>query len=179
MRAPEQVGADSEDDLVDEMEAAWLRERPGTDVGSIGVVTRLQLVTKLLQDDHRRLTAQIGVDAAVRDLLSSLRRAGAPYRLSSGELARRALVTTGAISQRIGRAEELGLVRRTTDPDDGRSVQVELTPAGHDLIEHTVDTIFAREQVLLSGLDDDERRLLAGLLRKLLGHLGNALEVEG
>jgi DNA-binding MarR family transcriptional regulator len=175
MGDPEQEAADR----VDAMEAAWLRERPGTDVRSLGVVTRLQLVTKLLQDDHRRVTTQIGVDPAVRDLLSSLRRSGAPYRLTSGELARRALVTSGAISQRIARAEELGLVRRRTDAADGRSVQVELTKAGHVLIELTVDTIFDREQVLLAGLDDEEQRVLADLLRKLLRHLGAELELPG
>ncbi len=169
--------AEQEPDRVDDMEAAWLRERPGTDVRSIGVVTRLKLVTKLLQDDHRRLTTEIGVDAAVRDLLSSLRRSGAPYRLSSGELARRSLVTSGAVSQRIGRAEDLGLVRRVTDTTDGRAVQVELTAAGHAVIERTVDTIFEREQTLLAGLDEDERELLARLLRKLLRHLSAELEV--
>jgi DNA-binding MarR family transcriptional regulator len=166
-------------DRVDEVQAAWLRERPGTDVRSIGVVTRLKLVAKLLQDDHRRLSTQIGVDAAVRDVLSTLRRSGPPYRLTSGELARRSLLTSGAISQRVGRAEELGLVQRTTDAGDGRSVQVELTPAGHALIERTVDTILEREQELLAGLDDDEREALAQLLRKLLGHVSAELDLPG
>ncbi len=114
----------------------------------------------------------------MRDLLSSLRRSGPPYRLSSGELARRSLITSGAISQRIGRAEALGLVQRTTDPDDGRTVQVELTPAGHQLIEQTVDAIFAREQVLLAGLDDEDSHQLAELLRKLLRHLRTKLQVD-
>jgi DNA-binding MarR family transcriptional regulator len=166
------------EDTADRMEAAWLRERPGTDVRSIGVVTRLLHVAKLLQDDHRRLSTEIGVDPAVRDLLSSLRRSGPPYRLPSGELARRSLITSGAISQRIGRAETLGLVQRTTDPHDARSVQVELTPAGHHLIEQTVDAIFVREQLLLAGLDDDESHQLAELLRKLLGHLRTELKVD-
>jgi DNA-binding MarR family transcriptional regulator len=172
------VVTQEDDDAADRMEAAWLRERPGTDVRSIGVVTRLLRVAKLLQDDHRRLSTEIGVDPAVRDLLSSLRRSGPPYRLSSGELARRSLITSGAISQRIGRAEALGLVQRAADTDDGRSVLVELTPAGHHLIEQTVDAIFAREQLLLAGLDDDESHQLAEVLRKLLRHLGTELQVD-
>jgi DNA-binding MarR family transcriptional regulator len=54
---------------------------------------------------------------------------------------------------------------------------VELTPSGHDLIERTVDVIFAREQELLTGLTKDEQEQLARLLRTLLAHLGSALGV--
>jgi DNA-binding MarR family transcriptional regulator len=165
------------EDAVDRIQGAWARERPGTEVRSIGVVTRLWRVGKLLQDDHRRLVSDLGVDAAIRDLLSTLRRAGPPYRLTSGELARRSLVSTGAVSQRLARAETLGLVRRTSAEGDARTVVVELTPSGHDLIERTVDVIFAREQQLLAGLTKDEQEQLASLLRTLLAHLGSELGV--
>lgn len=169
--------AEERPDAVDRMQADWARERPGTDVRSIGVVTRLYRVTKLLQDDHRRLVGELGIDAATRDLLSALRRSGPPYRLSSGELARRSLITSGAASQRLARAEAQGLVRRVRGEGDGRSVLVELTPDGHALIEDTVERLFAREQELLGGLSAAEQVALAGLLRTLLASLGEELGV--
>jgi DNA-binding MarR family transcriptional regulator len=155
-------------DGVDEIEQAWRRERPGTPVASIGVLTRIRRIGKLLEDDRRRTLARLGIDAATLDLLSTLRRAGSPYRLSPGQIASRTLVSAGAISQRVARAERGGLVERVRAGRDGRSVQVTLTPAGHALVERTVDDLLSHEEALLSPLTARERSQLAGLLRTLL-----------
>lgn len=72
-------------DEVDDIQRAWLRERPGTPVASIGVITRIWRIGKLLDDDRRRTMLALGMDAATRDLLSTLRRSGPPYRLSAGK----------------------------------------------------------------------------------------------
>jgi DNA-binding MarR family transcriptional regulator len=153
---------------VEEIAAAWERERPGTPVDSIGVVTPLWRLAKLFADDRRRLLAEVGVDPATLDLLSVLRRAGKPYRLSTRELARRSLVTAGAISQRIARAERAGLVTRETESDGSRAVLVSLTPDGHDLVEATVDRVLGRQSELLSSLTERQRKVLGGQLQRLL-----------
>lgn len=155
-------------DAADEIAAAWQRERPGTPTGSIGIVTRLWRLAKLFGEDRRRVLADRGVDSATLDLLSVLRRSSSPYALTTRELARLTLVTAGAISQRVARAEHDGLVRRWPD-STGRSVWVQLTPAGHALVERTVDRVLCRELELVdAGLNADQRRQLADLLRLLL-----------
>ncbi|MBF6333845.1 MarR family winged helix-turn-helix transcriptional regulator [Nocardia transvalensis] len=154
-------------DTADEIAAAWDRERPGTPTESIGIVTRLWQLAKLFGEDRRRVLAAAGVDAATLDLLSVLRRSSPPYTLSTRELTRRTLVTAGAISQRVARAERDGLVRRRTDPHE-RTVWVELTEAGHEVVERTVDLVLRRELELLDTLDADRRRQLSELLRILL-----------
>ena len=156
---------------MDRIQWAWLRERPGTPVASIGVITRIWRVAKLLQDDRRRTLARLGVDTPTLDLLGTLRRAGPPYRLTPGELARATLVTPAAVSQRLARAEARGLVRRDRSGPDGRSVTVALTPAGHTLVERTVDELLTHEEALLSALTGGQREELAGLLRLLLANL--------
>ncbi|WP_158889308.1 MarR family winged helix-turn-helix transcriptional regulator [Amycolatopsis anabasis] len=163
-------------DEVDAIQRAWLRERPGTPVSSIGVITRIWRIAKLLDEDRRRTMIRLEMDAATRDLLSTLRRAGPPYRLASGELARRALVSAGAISQRVARAERDGLVRRVRSGADGRGVLVELTDRGHALIERTVDDLLRHEESLLSALSADQREQLADLLRVLLADLTERVE---
>ncbi|MFB2596199.1 MarR family winged helix-turn-helix transcriptional regulator [Herbiconiux sp. P17] len=168
---------DIEADAIDRMQQAWLRERPSMPVTSMGVVARLARIAKLLNDDHRRLTEQLGVDASTRDLLSTLRRAGEPYELSAGELARRSALTTGAISQRLARAEGQGWIRRIRSAADARTVMVQLTPEGHALIERTVDEIVKREQRLLSGLTGEQTAQLTDLLRILLSDLSERLDV--
>jgi DNA-binding MarR family transcriptional regulator len=153
---------------VQEIADAWERERPGTPVSSIGIVTPMWRLAKLLGDDRRRVLARAGVDAATLDLLSVLRRSGEPYTLSTRELARRSLITAGAISQRVARAEREGLVTRRPGEGRPRSVEVQLTPTGHDLVESTVDQVLTRESELVSGLDADQQTQLANLLRLLL-----------
>lgn len=166
----DEAGADGPD-AVDQIAAAWRRERPATSVSSIGVITRIRRLGKLLDDDRRRTLARLGIDAATLDLLSTLRRAGSPYRLSPGQIARRTLVSAGAVSQRVARAEAHGLVERIRSREDGRAVLVTLTPAGHALVERTVDDLLRHEESLLAALTTRERAQLAGLLRTLLAGL--------
>ncbi|WP_424187868.1 MarR family winged helix-turn-helix transcriptional regulator [Actinokineospora sp. G85] len=163
-------GGEPAPDAADEIAAAWQRERPGTPTESIGIVTRLWRLAKLFGEDRRRVLLDSGVDSATLDLLSVLRRGSPPYSLTTRELAGLTLVTAGAISQRVARAEREGLVERHTEPGS-RSVHVTLTPAGHALVEQTVDRVLTRELELVSGLDADQRAHLASLLRALLGHV--------
>lgn len=154
-----------------EIARAWQRERPGTPTDSIEIVTPLWRLAKLFADDRRRVLADAGIDPATLDLLSVLRRAGAPYEVSTRELARRTLVTAGAISQRVARAEDAGLVTRRAADDGTRAVVVALTPAGHELIERTVDQVLTRESELVASLSPDARTQLAGQLQELLGQV--------
>ncbi|MEI5101892.1 MarR family transcriptional regulator [Streptomyces sp. PmtG] len=158
---------------------AWQRERPGTPVSSIGVVTPLWQLAKLFGDDRRRVLARAGVDAATLDLLSVLRRGGPPYTLSTREIGHRCLVTAGAVSQRVARAEREGLVTRASAPDRSRTVLVTLTPAGHDLVEATVDQVLYREAELIGSLTPEQRDQLAGLLRVLLEDVQSRLGDQG
>ncbi|MFB6725290.1 MarR family winged helix-turn-helix transcriptional regulator [Kribbella sp. NPDC056345] len=151
-----------------EIARAWERERPGTPTDSIEIVTPLWRLAKLFADDRRRVLADLGIDPATLDLLSVLRRAGEPYELTTRELARRTLVTAGAISQRVTRAEDAGLVTRRPDPDGTRAVVVTLTPAGHALIERSVDQVLTREAELVASLTPDNRAQLATALQQLL-----------
>jgi DNA-binding MarR family transcriptional regulator len=166
-----QAGAAPATDGVDRIQQAWLRERPGTPVGSIGVITRIWRVGKILAEERRRIMAGLGLDAAILDLLSTLRRAGPPYRLSPGTLARLSLLSAGAISQRVARAERDGLVTRVAGASDRRGRTVALTPAGHRLLDRCVDHLLTREQSLLDGLTPGQQAQLASLLKTLLGDL--------
>jgi DNA-binding MarR family transcriptional regulator len=68
----------------------------------------------------------------------------------------------------VDRAEKRGLIRRAHNPDDGRAVDVLLTPAGGELAER----VYADVQRLLTpsttALDEDGRRRLQVLLERML-----------
>jgi len=161
------VGVDegSGEGAVDEITVAWARELPGVSVEAMATVTRLWQLAKVFGDQRRRVITERDADQATLDLLSVLRRAGPPYELVAGEIARRAMVTAGAISQRLARAEQAGLVERA---HSGRERVVRLLPAGHDLVDRLVGDIAALDSELLSVLEPGQREVFDRLLRVLL-----------
>ncbi|WP_190139071.1 MarR family winged helix-turn-helix transcriptional regulator [Streptomyces longispororuber] len=172
MSAPEATSAPRDasapEDTARTIAEAWQRERPGTPVDSIGIVTPIWQLAKLFGDDRRAVLSRAGVDTATLDLLSVLRRSGPPYTLNTREIGRRCLVTAGAVSQRVARAEREGLVSRRPAADRSRAVLVTLTGAGHDLVEATVDQVLHRDAELIGSLTPEQQAQLAGLLRVLL-----------
>ena len=152
---------------VAEIAASWQRERPGIPTTSIAVVTPIWRLAKLFADDRRRVLHDAGVDPAILDLLGILRRSGPPYQLTTRELTTRSLVSAGAISQRLARAETAGLIERTSSGAHRRAVAVTLTAHGHHLIEQAVDHVLTREASLLDELDPIDRHTLADLLDRL------------
>lgn len=142
----------------EEIAAAWQRELPGVPTSSIRVITPLWRAAKLLSDDRRRTLARLGIEDSTLDLLSTLRRSGPPYTLTTRELGERTLVTAGAISQRVARAEAEGLVARARSDRSRRAVAVTLTPRGHRTIEAAVTALLTHEEELVTGLDPDDVR---------------------
>jgi DNA-binding MarR family transcriptional regulator len=89
------------------------------------------------------------------------------------ELYREMMLTSGAMTNRIDRLEEAGLVTRRPDPDDRRGTLVRLTPKGKALIDAATTKHVVNEERLLSALTVREQQQLTELLRKLLIGLGD------
>jgi DNA-binding MarR family transcriptional regulator len=137
--------------------AAWRRELPGARADSIEVLTPLWRTAKLLADERERTLRRLGIDESTLDLLSTLRRAGEPYQLTTRQITARSLVTAGATSQRLARAETAGLITRAPTSTSRRGVLVSLTPHGHRLIEQVVRALLDHEAALTDSLTDDQR----------------------
>jgi DNA-binding MarR family transcriptional regulator len=155
-------------DSVDEIQEAWRRERPDIDSSSIGIVTRIWRLARFLDRARGEALAKLGTDATTLDALATLRRAGKPYVLTAGEMQDRSLVTAGAVTQRLDKLEQAGLVRRERDARDGRVVNVVLTVRGRRLIDTAFVGLMDQEQALLGPLTRGERDALVSLLRRWL-----------
>jgi DNA-binding MarR family transcriptional regulator len=156
-----------EPDAVERMVEQWRRERPDLDPSPMLVAGRM---FRLVAEWDRRLRgpfAAAGLGNGDFDVLAALRRAGAPYALSAGELSRTVLVTTGAITKRVDRLEAAGLVARSVAEEDSRGRRVALTEVGVRLADELIAVHLERQRELLAGLDEDERETLARLLAKL------------
>ncbi len=159
-------------DEVDAVVAQWSRERPDVDPASIGVFGRVARVHLVERSVIRSLHERHGLTPAAFDVLSNLRRSGSPYRLTTGELAESALLTSAGMTFRIDKLEAEGLVRRVRSPDDRRLVYAELTATGLQRIDAVYQEHIALENEMLAGLSTAERELLTSLLRKLAASVG-------
>ena len=117
---------------------------------------------------HDETLDQLGLNVTDWHVLTALRWAGEPYRRKAGELARRADLTSGAMTSRLDALEKEGLVRRLRDPDDRRSVTVELTEQGREKHEQAMGVQMQKELLLAEALTDRERDQLNGLLRRVM-----------
>ncbi|WP_412537846.1 MarR family transcriptional regulator [Longispora sp. K20-0274] len=91
-----------------------------------------------------------------------------PAPISVSELHRHVLLSQPALSRLVDRLVDRGLVRRSTDPGDGRVVLVSLTDHGRDAQRH-VGRQHARNvaRAVTSRLSSEEQGQLEALCRKL------------
>lgn len=156
------------EDEVDRLVAAWRTERPDLDVEPLHVLSRVSRLARHLDRARRDVFAAHDLESWEFDVLTALRRAGAPYRLSPGQLLRATLVTSGTMTNRIDRLAAASLVERHPDPQDKRGVQVQLTASGKAVVDTTLADLLDRERELLGGLSQADQRRLTDLLRTLL-----------
>ncbi len=155
-------------DEVDEIVAAWQRERPDLDVTPLQVMSRLDRLAGVLAERRAAIFARHDLRKHEFDVLAALRRAGEPFELTAGELAARTYVTSGTMTSRLDGLTERGLVTRAADRVDGRLVRVALTAAGRALVDAAFGELLDAERDLLTPLAADSLAPLAESLRSLL-----------
>jgi DNA-binding MarR family transcriptional regulator len=169
---PDQPAGPAPRDEVDRIVDAWSHERPDLDFAPLHVLSRVDRLAKHLERARRDAFVTSDLEQWEFDVLSALRRAGAPHQLSPKVLLQQTLVSSGAMTNRIDRLVARDLVERRTDPHDGRGILVTLTPAGGRAVDDAIERLVEAERALLGDLDDHDRRRLAGLLRTLSLTLG-------
>lgn len=156
--------------LYDDIEAAWLEQRPDLDLATACTLLRLERVNQLHEMRLQEIAKAVGLQTGELYVLLALRRSGKPYELRPTDLFRALLVTSGAMTKRVARLQEGGFVLRVSASDDGRSELVRLTAKGLATADRGIAEV-ARvvERVTeASGLTKVEIAMLDRCLRKLL-----------
>ena len=117
---------------------------------------------------------ELGTDLALRtrlplgdfDALAQLTRAGGELRMT--DLAARAFSSRSAMTRRVDRLVEEGLVRRTASEGDGRGVVIALTEAGLARLSEAVPVhLEGVSRLFIERLDDQELEVLERALEKV------------
>ena len=145
----------------------WGAERPELDVSPLLVIGRIHRIAQALTPELVAVHSRHGLGEGDFDVLATLRRQGHPYLLTPTQLGERTMVTSGAVSKRVDRLADAGLVERRPRPADRRSVAVALTAKGRRVIDAAMDEHVANEARLLEGLEEVERASLGALLARL------------
>ena len=123
---------------------------------------------------HASLMRELATDLAMKtrlplgdfDVLAQLALAGGELRMT--DLASKAFSSRSAMTRRVDRMVEEGLVGRTSSESDGRGVVVALTEAGMARLIQTVPVhLQGVSKLFLERLDDQELAVLEHALNKV------------
>ena len=148
--------------------AEWTRERPDLDFAYLATLGRILRVSAHLREQMDRWLSPFGLTWEMFDLLASLQRSGAENGLRPTDLYEACMLSSGATTNRIDRAEKLKYAVRRPDPADGRATRIALTKRGHLLAHKAMTEHSARAGEISDRLTSTEQEQLAHLMRKLL-----------
>jgi DNA-binding MarR family transcriptional regulator len=127
----------------------------------------LEAHATLMRQLQTDLVSKTGLDLNDFDVISQLAQAGGRLRMT--DLAARAFSSRSALTRRVDRLVEEGLVSRTTADGDARGVVVTLTEAGVARVSETVPVhLRAVAELFMAKLDNEELAVLEKALKKVI-----------
>ncbi len=140
---------------------------PDLDLRVEGIVDRIGGIQRRIKRMLDETLEEHGLNAGEWHVLGALFRAP-ERRWSPGELSSYVELSSAAMTNRLDRLEQAGLVRRVPDASDRRSVQVELTKKGAKVYGQAVEAQAAKESIVAAALEPRQQDQLNALLRKLM-----------
>ena len=168
--------ADDSTDEVDEHVARWQRfwaDTDGFDANVEGAITRMQHIVRTMRADSARAFAGSPFTLEDYQTLHTLLVQPYPVQATPAQLAEALHVTRAAVTSRLDRLADAGLITRDVDTADRRRVIVRPTVAGRAAWDHNVYEGMARERQLFSALDAEDMRQLNAILRKVIRSTGH------
>lgn len=166
-RAAGAAGSETEPaarDPISTIVAQWQRERPDIDPAPMllfGLIARTQAMTTTFINETLQ---KWKLSRPSFDVLAALRRAGPPYSLTPKQLSESLMLSGAGMTSRLDRLEALYLVARLPEPNDRRSLKIQLTDRGVRLIDEMIPDIVAAQWSVASKLGASETDELIRLL---------------
>jgi DNA-binding MarR family transcriptional regulator len=133
----------------------------------------MRRIMHALRSSARRAEARVGVTGAQLFVLQILAESPA---LSMNELAERTVTHQSTVSTVVNRLVRRRLVTKSRSPEDGRRVELRLSPKGKALVQRSPEVAQSRLIEGLRALPETEGRELARMLRRLVTVMGAAGE---
>jgi DNA-binding MarR family transcriptional regulator len=145
----------------------WQAERPDIDAEPVliyGPISRIQA------DVTARIDEELAPYKLVRgtfDVLTALRRTGAPFCLSPKELTQYLVLSGAGLNGRLNTLERLGYIVRLPEPNDRRTLRIQLTNSGQRIVNKLTPLLFNLQWTMLSGFSATDRRSFSKYLMRM------------
>ncbi|MBF9003236.1 MULTISPECIES: MarR family transcriptional regulator [Vibrio] len=149
---------------IDSIRQQWAEECPNLNTLPMGILGRMRRLTKYLETQVAQWLKEQGLLMGEFDVLMTLKRSGAPYRLTPSLLLESMMLTSGAMTNRLDKLEQKALISREHSVEDRRSVEVQLTEKGLALVSGILDEYVHQQEQLISSLDSNQQQQLDLLL---------------
>ncbi|MDN3678784.1 MarR family transcriptional regulator [Vibrio tapetis subsp. quintayensis] len=152
-------------DAVDKIIGQWAIEKPELETKPMALIGRLLRLSKHIETKLSEFHKSYDLKMGEFDVLATLRRSGSPYRLTPSALMNTMMLTSGAMTNRLDKLESKGLIIRSHSKEDRRSVSVELSKDGYELIDDMMKNYVQIQQELVSDLSLESSRELDQYLK--------------
>lgn len=140
----------------------------GVDLEAEGIVDRIAGIDRRIKRGMEQVLVEHGLTFPDWQVLTALVLDEPDHRSSPGALSSELELSSGAMTSRLDRLEQMGFVRRLRHHADRRGVVVELTAAGRTAWDSAASVQARREAFFASALSKAEQKRLNALLRKLM-----------
>ncbi|WKA31353.1 MarR family winged helix-turn-helix transcriptional regulator [Bradyrhizobium roseum] len=151
---------------VDAIFSQWQTERLDIDTSPVhvyGLIGRIQMQCTAFIEEALE---PFGLTRGTFDVLTALRRAGSPYCLSPKQIAQSLLLSGAGLTSRLNKLEAQNFLARLPEPNDRRTLRVQLTASGEVVINEAIPRVFeAQRRRLLPLGSDGQKRLVQELTR--------------
>lgn len=163
-------------DAVDKAMEQWAVVWPEHDSLSVGLLVRLRLIARGLEQLSERAAERCGLQSVQLLLLATLDRLS-PHESTLTELSKVSFMSLPATARHLDRTEQLGLIQRYPDVNDGRSNRIGITEEGRRVMRQIMRSQRDLEHAAVYQMPLDDKVRLAKLLRPVLRNLRLSLNV--
>lgn len=152
-------------DAIDRVVEQWAKQKPELDTDPMAMMGRLMRIAKHMETKVADLHKKYDLKLGEFDVLATLRRSGKPYRLTPSELIDTMMLTSGAMTNRLDKLENKGLISREHSKEDRRSVTVQLTQDGLVLIDKLIEEHADVQKSLVKSMTAAQKKQANQLLK--------------
>lgn len=156
------------EDGLDRIVEQWQQQGVTEDLIPMAVLGRIARLTKYIEVVLLQCHAEFGLGQGGFDVLATLRRSGKPFTLSPSQLYQSMMLSSGAMTSRLDRLENKGLIEREHSKEDRRGVHVSLTAEGKALIDKALPQHIQCQSALFAGVSVEDRPVLLQILKSWL-----------
>jgi len=154
---------------------ALLDKSPQTDSKFRQLIYDIYVVADLLESAREYLAEHLGVSSSQYNIIMVVARQGAENGVNVSDVATRLNVTGAFVTNEVKKLVKSGFIHKKSNPDDGRSVLLTLTPSGYAKVQAIEPEIISVNNRLFGKLSKSDFQELSRIVGSLVDGFGQTV----